>query len=619
MVLQILCAAALTSFTFFLVDDYEFLAQARTQSLTLTYLREGLYEHFSPLSRLLDKLLVVAAPGDWALAHGIELALYAMALVAFALVMRTLLGNSWSAFAFTLVFGQSIFLIRLLYWWTATANILPATIFTLLSLACYLRWRETGSRVLLTASFAAFAVALLDYETALLFPAYLVLIRLVVIERRPVPRVWLASLWRERWAWAGYVVLDAAALANYYSFYYHRPAQPSFAQVAHFLQIALLQTFVPALVGVRPTQAPLVAVATGLVVLTAVVVTLYLRPRAWRCLAAFVAVFVITMLPVGINKIAGFGVAIGEVLYYQQSVQFMFLVLAAFAISPRWSGQRARPALGRLRGAAGGRSAFTIRRPRPRALALAGAVAVAAYAALYVTSLRALTSQVWQEGVDRAYVREYLASDRRVRAALGHEPVLVDLDVPTHELPGQFGTVPSYGVFLALFNPNLRVDDLAKPLHVLSSRGRLVPVSFVALTRGVLAEATVTAGSRSAQTAAYPRSSSSACAPVGRSASWSLHVPLASTQQLRAPANGLSYALRVGFRMPLGANVSVRLVAWRGGRGYATVSAQWGRGPGAQLIPLQFSGALRELDFQLPAGACVSGLAVGRLRFTHTA
>jgi hypothetical protein len=614
-VLQVVCAAALTGFTFFLVDDYEFMSQAQAQSFSLAYLRRGLYEHFSPVSRALDKLLVVLAPGNFVLAHGIELALYAAALVVFAMVMRTILGNGWIAFAFTLVFGQSVFLIRLLYWWTATANILPSTIFMLFALWCYLRWRESGSRTLLVGSFVAYALALLDYETATLFPAYLAVISLLVLERHPGPRTWLASLWRERRVWAGYVALDAAALVNYYRFYYSPAVRPSFSELVHYLAIALFQTFVQALVGVKYSQAPAVCVVAGIVVLTAIAVTLYLRPRAWRCLAAFILVFLITMLPVGLTKVARFGVTVGQAIYYQQSVQFMFLVLAAFAIGSRWSGRRAAPAFRTLRPAAGRWRALVTWRPSRGALTAAGITVVAAYAALYVTSLQAMDYQVRQSGRDRAYVTEYLASDKQVRAAIGREPVLIDLDVPGRELPRHFGPVPSYGVFLALFNPHLHVDEIAKPVYVLSPRGRLLPVRFVASTRGLLARARVTAANHSAGVAAAPRGGSSACVPAGRSASW-LEVPLARAQRMNSQPNGLAYAIRVHFRMPTGSTVSVRLIA-RGGRGFAIVSHEWGRGSGGQLIPLDFTGRLHELEFLLPARACVTGLTFGRLRYTH--
>src|SRR5665648_1256491 len=102
----------------------------------------------------------------------------------------------------------------------------------------------------------------------------------------------------------------------------------------------------PALVGIDPeaplrAQAGVIAVAVVIVV-AAVVLTLYFRPRAWRCLVAFAVIFPITMLPVGLNRIAQFGVSIASEVRYQQSVQFMFMVLAALALSSAGAGSDSR-------------------------------------------------------------------------------------------------------------------------------------------------------------------------------------------------------------------------------------------------------------------------------------
>jgi hypothetical protein len=413
------------------------------------------------------------------------------------------------------------------------------------------------------------------------------------------------------------VALDAAAVVNYYRFYYHAVPHPSLSALANYLVIALFETFVPAVIGLGYTHVSGVAVAACIVMLTALAVTLYLRPRAWRCLMGFILAFLITMVPIGLNKISAFGVTIARVFYYQQSVQFMFLVFAAFAISSRWSGRRARPELARLRPAASRWSAPMLRRPSRLALAACGIAVAAVYGTLYVTSVLALEHQVWQGGKDSAYVREYLASDRQIRTAIGREPVLVDLDVPTLELPGHLAQVPTYGVFLALFNPNLRVDELANPVYVLDARGGLVPVRLVRSTRGLLGQASVAAAGGSPEVAAARRDRSRACVPARRSASW-LQVPLARPQRLSAQPQGLPYAVRLHFSMPTGSSVPVRLVAWRGGRGFATISDKWSRGSGGRLIPLDFTGQLRELDFRLPARACITGLTVGRLRYTHS-
>jgi hypothetical protein len=106
---------------------------------------------------------------------------------------------------------------------------------------------------------------------------------------------------------------------------------------------------------------------------------------------AFAIVFLVTMLPVGLNRIVHYGLKDAYVLYYQQAVQLMFLVLAAFAVSARWSGRRTPAAVGR-------------RRPSRRLLGVGAAAAVALYAALYLSSLHALINTTWEASADRSYL-----------------------------------------------------------------------------------------------------------------------------------------------------------------------------------------------------------------------
>ena len=258
-----------------------------------------------------------------------------------------------------------------------------------------------------------------------------------------------------------------------------------------------------------------------------------------------------------------------------------------------------------------------IRRPSALALTVVGAAALAAYGALYVASMRTTAEAAWQPRQDGAYVSHYLASDRQVRTATGAEPVLFDLKVPKQVLPIKLWPFTTYGEFLALFNPKLRVDEIADPVYVLNRQGVLQPARFVASTPGLVGEASVSARNGSRDVAAVsvagaPR----ACVPAARSRSW-LRVPLARPQQMGAQPTNLSYALRVRFRMPTASIVVVKLLARPRGRGFATVTHSWSRGVGGELIPLPFTGLAHDLAFRLPARACVTDVTFGRLRFTH--
>ncbi len=161
--MQVLITGLLTSYTYFFVDDFLLLRQAQTSSFDLLSPRPAV-RAFSPVTRILNKVVVDVAPGSFGFAHALELVIYAAAIAAMMFVLRTILGRTWGALALTLLFGQSIFLLRLLTWWTATANILPATVGMLLATGAYLRWWMRGGKGWLVLAFAAYLVALLDYE-----------------------------------------------------------------------------------------------------------------------------------------------------------------------------------------------------------------------------------------------------------------------------------------------------------------------------------------------------------------------------------------------------------------------------------------------------------------------
>jgi hypothetical protein len=468
----------------------------------------------------------------------------------------------------------------------------------LVALGCYLRWRERRSRAMLAASFLAYAVALLDYELAILLPVYAALIRLVVIERRPGPRVWLRAIWDERAAWLGYGVIAALAVANYYAFYYSSDYAPSHGHVSlhalgAFGATALVDTFIPALAGIKyavaPNAHPVAVAATAAALVAAVAVTAWLRPRAWRCVVVFALVFLVTMLPVGLARVGHYGATDGHVLYYQQSIQFMFLVLAAFALSQRWSGERrVRPI-----GPAGQRMA-----------ALAAGAAIVVYAALLVTSVRAMSVASWQPRQDQAYVSTFLAGVRRVEARTGRPPALVDLTVPKQRMPKALWPFNSYDVFFGLFDDTLAVDRIAPTVYTVARTGALVPRRFDTLALGQMSRAT-TAASPGAPTSGH---AGDGCTAPRRDR-W-VRVPLAHT----VDTTGIYAAARIRFRGVAAA--PVRIFAVMAARGRTVQLGPTSRlvpARAGELIPLRVEGRVRGLAFDPPRGVCIGSVAVGRL------
>jgi hypothetical protein len=575
---QVVIAAQLTSYTYFFFDDFQFLRQAQTQGFGRGYLVERLYTHFSPITRLLNKLVVTVDPGSFAFAHGVQLALYAAAIAAFAFVVRGVLGRSWLALGLTVVFGQSVFLLRLLNWYTATVNLLPATIFMLVSLGCWLRWQERGGKPWLIASLVAFAGSLLDYETAMLFPGYLVMIRLLILETSLDPRHWLRVLWRERWSWVAFGVLDAAAIVNYYANYYVSSPKPGLSQLFHFTEIALVQAFTPALFGVarQPTPGTLAVLATGLCLCAIAAATLYCRPRAWRCLLVAFLALLLSLLPLGLNRIQVFGVYVGAELYYQQSAQFIFLVLVAFAWGPRFAEPGARRRLPHPRGRIGG----------PVVLALA-----AAYATLYVTSVDHLANAAWEPHAARAYFDRFLASVARVRSTTGRDPNLIDSTVSAGLMAANTAPYNRYSWFFPVITSRLRYNDVAPHSYLVDPEGALVSVRFAPRAAGRLGRPACAHG-------AHPQ-------PV--------KIPVTPRIRVRASSDGQANAVKVSYRLPVRENVTV-LASPVSGQLAEPVDGDlhlWGPGHGTGLAVIDAGMAVAEVDVAMPRGGCVNRLAVG--------
>ncbi len=600
----------LTRFTFFYADDWLFMREAQTTPLSLSYLRENLFGHFSPISRFLDKLLVVLAPGQYALAHGIALATYAVLIIAFALVVRWILGNGWAAFTLTLVFGQSVFLVRLLTWWTATANLMPASAGMLLALAGYLRWTERRSAGWLLVSWAGLFIALIDYETAMLLPIYLLLIRLVVMQDSFDPREWLRIVWRERLIWVGLIGLDVLQLANYYFNYYVKTPSPTIGQDLHFLVASAFQGFVPALFGYkRYPQLPPTSVVVWSVALLAlgVIVILLRRPRAWRCGLVAIVCFALGMLPLAFNRLAADGVDVGTELYYEQSVQFVCLILFAFAISRRWGGTRAVATSPRWWRRAVGDAGS-------RSLGVVGTalVALAGYGVLYLVSAH----QIGTAGAtpEPHQSKPYIGNLRRSAAAYvrrsGRQPNLLNLTVPFGIVSSAFIPYNQYDQIFPLVRPHLLYNQWRSPLFSVSDAGNLTRTRLSVIDEARLNRATVSRAS--AGGAVTGVGSREAVCVKGSGVQW-IHVPFARPPR---PQSGTILAEEIGvrFRMPRAASVTVEADDAAGQQPADFDPHVWRAGNGSLLLDLTTMPEPNQVDFAVPAGACLTRVAILAIR-----
>jgi hypothetical protein len=405
---------------YFYADDFIFAQQARDNSFSLAYLRSGLFDHFSPVLRAEFWLMAHAFPGDLAVAQLFQLGLVTAAILAFMLTAWALFGRSWLALVLTLAFGQSLFMLRVLQWWTATANLLPATILMLLSIATYVRFVSTGRRRYLALSVLAECGALLAYEQAMLLVGYLLLLRLLIFEDRLSPLTWLRTIRHELWVWVAYLLPAVAAAVNYVALYYTPLPRPSLADLGRFLATSVGDTFLPALVGVW-TQAdavessrPLLLLADG-VALSVVVLTIVRAPRAWRAWAFLAIAYAASAVPLGLSRVGRGGPGVGHELWYQQSAAFLFLLALGLAVHPRYAG-RPRALLRRLPA-------------RSRVVPLCAlAVALVAYEVVFARSAARLDDSSTAPKVSRAYLDNLRSGLRTLR-----DPVLV----PDGVVPGE--------------------------------------------------------------------------------------------------------------------------------------------------------------------------------------
>jgi hypothetical protein len=307
------------------------------------------------------------------------------------------------------------------------------------------------------------------------------------------------------------------------------------------------------------------------------------------------------MVPLGINRIVIEGVGIGGDLYYQQSAQFMFLVLLAFALTPRWGGRR-RPS--QPAGRIGSVALRSLRWAVP-----AAAVVTAGYAALYITSVHSMAKSSWQTTNTYDYVRTVISNARRVIARTGRAPNLIDAEVPIPVM--SVGTYPNnrYSFFFPVIDADLRYDQPTGPAYVVTASGELEGVHLRALARGRLTAARPIPGPLGAGTTALD-SARRACVPGG--GEWELQIPLDRSTVVPTTTTQPPFAIRVSYTMPVRREVGV-LVANAGGADPADSDPHfWGPGRGTALVVDSWATTVASVDIWLPGGSCVTGLRLGQ-------
>lgn len=453
-------AASSSHFTW---DDFPNFAHALERGLTWDYLLRPAttLEFPAPAHRLANWLLQTLAPLRFDVALAVLLSCLAAAVVLLHRVLVELARPAWWTAVLAGAAGTSVVTVTAAQWWTAGLHSLPSTALSLAAVLAWLRWRRGGRRALLAVAVAAIALGSLFYVKAALVPLYLVLLRLLALERLPVRR-WVPALVAERGEWAVLAVPPLAWLAGFVTLGYGGPgAVPDPGALAAYAGHAWARGLLPALVNLRVTAAGAgPAVEAGVVAVQvafwALVAATVRRDRsAWRGWA-FLAVALLANLAVHARyRLAQVGPEIlaHELRYYVEA-GWLTAIAVAVALAPPGSRRRAAAS------------------PSPRAAA-GLAAALAAWIALFAWSA-AGSAAAWPGTRARAWTTTVVAEVARVRAG-GAVPAVLDRVVPEHVVPSWMGPYAHASRVVRTAAPDLRVNRSSGPLWVVGDDGSLAP------------------------------------------------------------------------------------------------------------------------------------------------
>jgi hypothetical protein len=461
-------------------DDFIFLSQAREKPFDLTYLRSGLFQHFSPVSRLVNEGLIHVLP-HWRAAPFAGLVVMDVLVVASAvLLMIALFGKTWLGWVGTLLLGSSLTLVPNLHWWTAGLNVLPALAGVLAgfgAMVLYLRGRSAWWAGL---ALLSYLVAISDYELGMLMPLYLGL-WLLLFGRRVLAQPLRPVLRRSAWVWALLLIMLVLAAYNYRAYYYKPAPKASLHLLVDGLGVTLFHALLPSLVGIHADVGggswDTFGVVVGAVLLVVLVGwTLARSLGAWRGWAFAFAGWVVPALALLVNRLGyNHNTRFATNLIYQPLAVAMFLVGVLEAVL-----------------AAGLLTRFAAL-PRPPVRVLRAGLAAG-------TLLCVLMGLAWVHSVNPSMrvqliskaSREYVGNVQRgaAEAARGGPYGLLSSTAPSGLISHSFIPFNVTTRVVGLYDPDLPFDVPAARMFAIDPRGNVYPVTLHTLAQAEPADPT---------------------------------------------------------------------------------------------------------------------------------
>lgn len=452
-------------------DDYVFLPDTAKSPLDLQLLRVSLFRHFTPVSHLVNKVVVSGLADNPWLIRTVLLLLSTLVIASVGFLMVSLFGRTWIALAGTALAGPSLGLLPLVNWWTAGLNMMPALIGAALCLGAVVRVVRRPSLRWSLLAVGGYLLAILSWElgiTAVAFAALWTVLFRARVTDEPL-RTLLARTWR---LWLVLGLLAVAAVVNFRLYYYDPTPAPSVALALDALRTSLFTVQLPMVVGlfgpVLTTWRTVLVVSIAAFFVVVVVVTLVRSRRAWRGWTFALVGWLVPVLSVVTSRVGYIGIPAVEQSMYYYLPTLLFIVGALEAwVAPSWPHRE---------------EAVAARAPavRRRAIAMAGLGGAAiATAFMWSTVPTIATTNYGMIGSPTALERDYMAN--LVASAKALETRGAPFSVINGVAPAgllNFQGHNRLSQITKIYDPTLTFDAPEGPYYVPVSTGQLIPATI---------------------------------------------------------------------------------------------------------------------------------------------
>lgn len=433
-------------------DDFVITYRAaHADPLDFGYLFQDYNGHLAPGTFLIAWLQTAIAPLNYAVATVPLMIMHGVALWLFWRVLVRLFGYHWALLpAFGILSASPLILFPTL-WWAYGMQLLPLLATMAAALLAHLRYLDTGATRYAVHALAWTGCGMLFYEKAALFGG--ILFAVTVLQGTAVSTA-LVKHWRI-WTAHGTILVCYAILYFGLTASQTGTEPVSGTQIAEYIRIAVVDTFLPGLFGGPFTDAnnsiwatPSLAFRIVAVVVTVALIVLSRRAAPWLFLAGYLAV---DLALVAVTRLSLVGPVIGADPRYVADAVPVAVLCAAFA----------------LRGRAPDRRTPMV------------AVTVVLVAASTISFLQVAPALRFQQA------RDYVAT---ARAALAEQPhiVLYDTTVPNDVILEWFIADNFTSRVVGLTPEAPEFDRPAETLYQLDNTGR--PQQITELTDSVRGE-----------------------------------------------------------------------------------------------------------------------------------